>query len=672
MAGTAALLTLLALPAQAAMRMDGSDADGPAWVRIQLAGRATQATVDALHAAGITHLQYVPDDAYVAYASPAVAAAARRARGVSSVAPVPATAKLAGDLAGDAGTQGPIPIAVTSAGSSRAAIDAVARLGRIRSMDDLKGDGSMRVTEALVPARAAASLAARPDVLAVAPSGLRWSTEDEGSGQTLARNTPAGIPVPGYGAFLSGLGIDGTGVTMAIVDDGIDENHPEFTGRVQRFVYGPGTQGPPEGHGTHVAGIVGGKGAAIGPTGPRKDSAGLQYGLGIAPGVKLIDQPAIKLANTLGPTKDFPPAGGFETYSRDSVRAGAVGWNASWTDGGGAGVGYNANAASLDALARDADRGTAGNQPFSFVFSAGNSGPNARTITSPKEAKNILTVASSKGHRAGNIDEISSFSSRGPAKDNRIVPNITAPGETIVSARATSGVMCTAPLSGKVADSPPPDGLGLYTGCSGTSMASPQVAGSVALIHQWWRKANAGADSSPAMDRALLINGATDLGKKDVPNSNEGWGRVDLRYMFDPTTARVLDDQRVVLTDPGQVHSLRVQAVDPAKPMRVTVAWTDAPGAPGAAKALVNDLDLTVTGPDGVSFKGNRFALGTSVTGGTADRLNNVENVWLNSASGVYDIAVSAFNLPADGVPGAGDGTDQDFALVITNATLAP
>ncbi|MDP9405665.1 MAG: S8 family serine peptidase [Actinomycetota bacterium] len=632
------------------------------WVRVQFGAPVTEAARSALLAGGLTSLQYVPADAYVGYGSAQATDAAEQVPGVTGVRALHAADKIASSLRGQTGV---VAVAVTSAGAA----DGLERwLGdAVRGGFDLRGDAAVRVTEAVVPAEQLAALAALPEVLHVNRSALRWETEDEGSSQVLAGNAPGGKPVPGYGKFLEGLGIDGSGVTISVIDDGVDDNHPEFAGRVKRFTYGPGTAGPPEGHGTHVAGIVGGKGATIGPLGTLADSNGLRYGVGVAPGVRLIDQPAIQLTNR-GAFN-----GGFEPYTRDAVRAGAVAWNASWTDGGGVGVGYNANAASLDALTRDADFGTTGAQPFTFVFSAGNSGSGSGTsrITSPKEAKNIIAVASSKGHRAGNVDDISSFSSRGPALDGRVVPTVTAPGETIVSARATTGVLCTVPLSG-VNDAPPADGLSLYTGCSGTSMASPHVAGSVALIHDWWRDRNGGADSSPAMDKALLVNTATDLRRPDIPNRDEGWGRVNLAALFDPTTERMYRDQSMVLTDPGDTSSLTVQPADPSRPVRVTLVWSDAPGAPGAATALVNDLDLTVTTAAGGRYLGNSFVKGESVPDGAPDRVNNVENVYLPAGDGALTVDVRAHNLPGDGVPGSGDATDQDFALVVSNAVLAP
>jgi subtilisin family serine protease len=657
MATAICLILLAALPTIAVGE------EGRAWVRVRFDHRITQADHSALEALGLQHLQYTPTDSYLAYGDSNASAAAAELAGVAGVQAVQSGDKLSPAVSG---RTGPVALSITHARGTTALNRLLARLGARHGSFSLGGGSDLVTTEALVDARIARVIAALPAVLHVGVTGLDWKLEDEGATQILANNLNSGTPVPGYETFLSGLGIDGTGVTMAIVDDGIDATHPEFTGRVTKITTHALTNAPPQGHGTHVAGIVGGSGATIGPVGRIKDSAGLLYGIGVAPKVSLIDMPAIQLQNTSA--GDFPPAS-FELYSGPLSRAGAIGWNASWTDGGGAGAGYVARAANLDALTRDVDSTTTGQQDFTFVFSAGNSGSGQKTVTSPKEAKNIITVGSSKGHRAGNVSDISTFSSRGPAADGRIEPTIVAPGETIMSARAATGVLCTAPLSG-TADAPPADGLSLYTGCSGTSMASPQVAGSVALIHDWWRDRNAGADPSPAMDKALLINSATDLKVRDIPNRNEGWGRVNLKELFDPGASKIYSDQSVVLTDPGASHDLHITTADPARPLRVTVVWSDAPGEAGADPALVNDLDLTVTAANGTIYRGNFFAQGRSVAGGEEDRLNNMENVYLDAPSGGYSVSIEAFNLPGDGVPGAGDETDQDFALVISNAVL--
>lgn len=108
--------------------------------------------------------------------------------------------------------------------------------------------------------------------------------------------------------------------------------------------------------------------------------------------------------------------------------------------------------------------------------------------------------------------------------------------------------------------------------------------------------------------------------------------------------------------------------VSSSAPFRVTLGWSDAPG-PITGAPWVNNLDLEVT-VGGTTYKGNVFSGARSVAGGTADGKNNVESVFLPAgASGTFTVTVRATNIAGDGVPGNADTTDQDFAVVISNAT---
>lgn len=112
-------------------------------------------------------------------------------------------------------------------------------------------------------------------------------------------------------------------------------------------------------------------------------------------------------------------------------------------------------------------------------------------------------------------------------------------------------------------------------------------------------------------------------------------------------------------------------AVDPSKPFRVTLAWSDAPG-PVVGAAFVNNLDLEVF-VNGTRYQGNRFSGAFSTPGGPPDFANNLEGVFLPSGTGSsFSVTVRAANVPGNGVPGVGDTTDQDFALVIYNAAARP
>ena len=174
----------------------------------------------------------------------------------------------------------------------------------------------------------------------------------------------------------------------------------------------------------------------------------------------------------------WPPAGGWQEHSKRAVLGGAIGGNNSWTTGEGTNHGYQASERTHDFMVRDGDFDAPGLQPFIEVFSAGNSGPGSNTLTAPKEAKNLIVTASSRNYRAGSIESISSFSSRGPAVDGRQVPTIAAPGEEIASARNDTGGSCTGGGYDIGGTGSPP----LYSLCSGTSRAAPHAAGAVALV----------------------------------------------------------------------------------------------------------------------------------------------------------------------------------------------
>lgn len=496
-------------------------------------------------------------------------------------------------------------------------------------------------------------LASIDGVVWLGPGSSRIQLEDEMSDQIVAGNHPGGQPVVGYGAHLGGLGVTGAGVIWTVADTGVDWDHPSL---VNRLVGGlsppdtcqvagePGTDCSSGGHGTHVAGIVGADATAA-----HTDVDGFLYGLGVAPGVSLF------AFNVFSDVIDFHEITGI------SVQAGAIGANNSWSSTGIAGVGYTAHAVTQDTLVRDGDLSTpAVAEPFIQVFSAGNSGGlGASSITEPKEAKNIISVANSRNARSGgDIDTLSGTSSRGPALDGRILPTVTAPGTNIASTRNDLGGSCAVPISGT---------SNLYALCSGTSMAAPHVSGVLALAAEWWRAGHGGADFSPAMAKALLVNSAVDMGTPDIPNNDEGWGRVTVTRLLQPAARTIYIDQTHTFTDTAHQWQKVCPVADPGQPLKVTLAYTDAPAGAGANPTLVNDLDLTVV-QGANTWRGNVFSAGWSITGGIDDDLDNLENVFVQSpADGLVAVTVDAEVVAGDGVPYDADPTDQDFALVCFN-----
>ncbi len=163
----------------------------------------------------------------------------------------------------------------------------------------------------------------------------------------------------------------------------------------------------------------------------------------------------------------------------------------------------------------------------------------------------------------------------------------------------------------------------------------------------------------------------------NIPNNDQGWGRVSFDNLFltapeSDRGPRIVIDERLGFDTNGQEWTIRVAPVDTARPMRITLAWTDAPGAAGANPALLNDLDLEVTETStGNVFRGNVFNNGFSTTGGAFDTLNNVECVYVAAPDGVYEVTVIAGVLRADARPPfAAAAPWQDFAIVLDNAEV--
>ncbi|GAA1371592.1 S8 family peptidase [Streptomyces beijiangensis] len=278
-------------------------------------------------------------------------------------------------------------------------------------------------------------------------------------------------------------GYDGKGSKVAILDTGVDLTNADVKDRVtesQSFVPGvPVTDG--HGHGTHVASTIAGSGA----------NSGGKY-KGVAPEADLL------IGKVLGNT-------GSGEYSW--IMAGME-----WAVGEGADVvsmslGGPATPGG-DAMTQAVDRLSASSSTL-FVIAAGNAGPGASSIGSPGTADSALTVGA-----VDKSDVLASFSSRGPRLgDNAIKPEITAPGVNIVAARAAGTTMGT------------PTGE-FYTSASGTSMATPHVAGAAAILaqrHPDW--------TGQHIKEALTTHA------KIAPNSSvyeQGDGRVDIPAALDP------------------------------------------------------------------------------------------------------------------------------------------
>jgi hypothetical protein len=338
--------------------------------------------------------------------------------------------------------------------------------------------------------------------------------DDERASQIVAESLdttppPGTAPVVGYQNRLTNLGIDGTGVTIAIIDRGIDNHnnatlHQDLRGRLAFFADQTGgtTTVDVNGHGTHVAGIAAGNGAT-GDTDPQ----GFTLGLGVAPGAN------VGSINYL----QASPQPTVDSVLRVAATNGSEVANNSY--GTAAPQGYSARCVNVDQRVRDPNPAAAGFERMAIVYSAGNAGGLPGSLTGPHEAKNVIVVGNSLTFRPGegfavdDIRGISDSSSRGPAADGRILPHVMAPGTDIVSARSTQdsnpgtpGVQ--RPYTTYV------DTAGTahanHAQIGGTSMSAPAVSGLCALLIEWWRD-RTGTEPSAAMLKALVINGAEDM-----------------------------------------------------------------------------------------------------------------------------------------------------------------
>lgn len=277
----------------------------------------------------------------------------------------------------------------------------------------------------------------------------------------------------------AGLGIDGEGVTVAIMDSGVDWLHPDLNANYRGNLGGLGVDhrgnwyspGIPTatapidqlGHGTHVAGT------AVG-----------QNGIGVAPGSQWI---AVAIADKNGLIYDSDVHSGFQwLLAPDGDPALAPDLiNASW--GG-----------SPDATAFAGDVSALHAAGIITVFAAGNGGPFPGSITSPASYTDTLAVGASD-----DIDAVAWFSSRGPSRlTHEQKPWMVAPGTRILSA-----------LPG-----------GLYGLSSGTSMAAPHVTGAIALLK------SADATLTRQQIMGILADSAVPI-MDSHPNDESGWGRLN-------------------------------------------------------------------------------------------------------------------------------------------------
>lgn len=645
---------------------------------VQLGGPTQDEWLDSLRAVGVEILQYIPHQAFLVYGDGAAiqkAASHSRVRWVGrytaeyKISPV-----MREQIAAAKGaplSRSVSPLEFTNSNRARFDLAIFARADLNAVATQLMAVPGLSLTNLIklpnnffnvlrveMPLDAVDRVAQFSDIIRI-DSYSTPRIEDDRSSQIIAGNyTSTTNILPAPFDPLTQFGVDGTGVTVSDVDDGVSiPGTGGFYITAGNTVNGPlhgSTAGAGGGHGHINASIIAGDTPFSG-----LDPTGYNYGKGVANKANIINIPYLKAGYT-GTNAD--------TYNDTVTTAGPNGVlgsisNNSWGSGTNNNV-YDSYTAQFDGYVRDASA-AAPIDPLLIVFSAGNAGPAALSLTRPKASKNSLSVGNSENLRteisadADNIDDLNSSSSRGPTADGRVKPDITAPGTVITGSRAGDGTGVSGQVDANVSWS------------TGTSHAAPQIAGAAALFTQFWKANNGGVNPSPALVKAAIMNTGQEMDGADtgtaLPNGNEGWGRVNLKLMLNTGVGMKYVNQTTALNSPGESVVYHGRVADVTKPVRFMLVWTDPPAV--ADPTLINNLDLTVmVGAN--TYRGNVFVGGLSVPGGAADTVNNVETVRLAAgiAAGTsITITVSATALNGDGILGNADFTDQHFALVAYN-----
>jgi len=435
--------------------------------------------------------------------------------------------------------------------------------------------------------------------------------------------------------FITGL--NGSGQKIAVGDSGLDDDHGDFTGRIAGLTsVTPGdssTADLSDGHGTHVACTVLGDGFR---------SSGTYQG--VAPEAQVYFQ-AMEDDDT-GHLYSY----GINSMLNSAYNNGARLHTNSWGAGSGSGS-YSTQSEDAD------DRTSTWDQYWSYdgmtvLFAAGNERNDG--ISPPGTAKNVITIGGHKNRYSGAPDEMYYWSSRGPTDDGRIKPDLVAPGDYVRSCKSQEADSAQGSWSNN-----------WYLEYSGTSMATPAAAGAAVLVREYLMEVIGRQDPQGALIKGLMILGAQDMGTRDIPNDDEGWGRVNLVESLIPDNdVGIFVDDRSRLSS-GQTSEYSFDITRVGEPMKVVLTWSDYPGSSSSSTQLRNDLDLEVISPNGqVTYKGNAFINGRSVTGGTKDSTNNVEVVLIdNAATGTWTVRVH------DAQHGGGR-TWQPYALAVRGVNV--
>jgi subtilisin family serine protease len=521
-------------------------ADNPYFI-VQFKGMPSRAALSQAEQLGAQVLGYLPDNAYVARIDSAVLDRVRSLPALRWVGPYRPAYKRAPALAEQARLAADAPIDLSVLGfAGEPAADIAARLVALGATVVEASDtpfGAM--LRANLPADQVVRLSAEPAVSWIEPYIQPQLDNAEGR------------KIIGAESVWQSNTLFGGNQIVAVSDSGLSVQgalNADFGDRLVR-AYSPAEMVPSDpdcqtkddytdlnGHGTHVAGSVLGNGVNSGGNPAQRQFAGSNAG--VAPEARMVFM-AMNIDGSNG-IQCIPANGNYIAFGyQNGARISSNSW------GSNAAGAYTLNSSSVDDyIWRNPD--------YVVLFSAGNAGPDSRTIGAPGSAKNVITVGASENYRpslgpedpfaGGSISDdpntMAYFSSRGPTADDRVKPDVVAPGTNILSVlgEEAGGYEPAAPNS-------------RYAYSSGTSMATPLSAGAAALVREWLQGERNIPEPSAALIKALMIHGAAPLAA--VPNQNSGFGRVDLKNTLNGRYA-IFDDY-VAGISTGQTVSYTIQ-----------------------------------------------------------------------------------------------------------------
>ena len=412
------------------------------------------------------------------------------------------------------------------------------------------------------------------------------------TGRTLHRTNAINVE------YSNGRDYNGEGINIMMHDDGYVEPHIDRKGRVNEQYCSGCSSSSNDSHGDHVSGTIMGAGN-LDPQGRGMADGAYLYVLGYSTNNYYQDVPNL--------------------YNYNDV----VITSASY--GNGCNAGYTS-------LSSDLDQQVTLYPSLLHVFSAGNDGGSncgygagsgwGNITGGHKQAKNVIAV--------GNLDysaSLASSSSRGPAADGRIKPDICAQGTNVYSTYPNY----------------------TYNTISGTSMACPGISGVSAQLYQAYKELNAGTNPPSGLIKCILLNTADDIGNPG-PDFKHGWGVVNAFRAI-----KVIENMNYISNSVTQssTNTHQINVPQSTKQLKVMVYWHDKEGNTSANISLVNNINMQINAPNGSVYSPfvlnetpNSFYLDQDATTG-ADNLNNMEQIVIdNPLNGTYDIIINGASIP--------------------------